>query len=183
MPKEPSGRIYRNALEFYHLAAPAFDDNAILIASPHAVVCNLALCIELLLKCSDSGVKAPLHGAGRSVPSRSQWSIRPGAADRMPFAAGTGNPDVWEQRLSGYARAFCRTYGAGNGDADLRCAQRADRTRLAGADGAGGGPAADQHPAGNDGVQVRRRGGKMCGTDGGLPASVDRKSTRLNSSH
>lgn len=53
----PSNYIYLNAMGFYRLAAPAFDDNALLEQAPMAVVANLALCVELLLKCSDAGVR------------------------------------------------------------------------------------------------------------------------------
>lgn len=61
MRKEPSAHIYRHAMEFYNLAAPAFENNAVLAASPMAVTCNLALCVELLLKCADAGVDVPPH--------------------------------------------------------------------------------------------------------------------------
>ncbi len=58
VPKEPSHHIFASALQFYALAKPALDDDIKLQENVMAVVCNLALCIELLLKCSDSGVKA-----------------------------------------------------------------------------------------------------------------------------
>lgn len=74
MRKEPSGRIYRNALEFYKLAAPAFEDETILVASPNAVVCNLALCVELLLKCSDSEVRVPPHKVGELLANAEIFS-------------------------------------------------------------------------------------------------------------
>ena len=57
MTKEPSHHIFASALQFYALAKPALDDDIKLQENVMAVVCNLALCIELLLKCSDSGVK------------------------------------------------------------------------------------------------------------------------------
>lgn len=57
MTKEPSGRIFSNALQFYNLAKPSLDDGDLLQKNVMAVVCNLALCVELLLKCTDSGVK------------------------------------------------------------------------------------------------------------------------------
>lgn len=58
MRKEPSGWIFSNALQFYSLAKPALEDSNKLQENVMAVICNLALCVELLLKCSDSGVKA-----------------------------------------------------------------------------------------------------------------------------
>ena len=67
MIKEPSGRIFSNALQFYNLAKPALDDDAILNKTVMAVVCNLALCVELLLKCADAGVKKSLLSPGGLV--------------------------------------------------------------------------------------------------------------------
>ncbi|MCS0582125.1 hypothetical protein NX784_11030 [Massilia pinisoli] len=61
MRKEPSGHIYRHAMQFYKMAAPAFEDNAVLEECSMAVVCNLALCCELLLKCADAGVDVPSY--------------------------------------------------------------------------------------------------------------------------
>lgn len=74
MRKEPSAHIYRHAMEFYNLAAPAFENNAVLIASPMAVTCNLALCVELLLKCADAGVDVPPHKEGELLANAYPYS-------------------------------------------------------------------------------------------------------------
>jgi hypothetical protein len=52
-----SGHIYRIALGHYRLAEPAYYDDALLESASMAVVANMAFCVELLLKCSDSNVK------------------------------------------------------------------------------------------------------------------------------
>ena len=62
-PAQQSAHIYRAAMGHYNLAAPAYNDNALLESSVMAVVANMAFCVELLLKCSDSYVKK-----GPSVP-------------------------------------------------------------------------------------------------------------------
>lgn len=54
---QQSGQIYRCALGHYNLAAPAYYDNALLESASMAIVANMAFCVELLLKCSDSYVK------------------------------------------------------------------------------------------------------------------------------
>lgn len=65
MHKEPSGWIFSNALQFYELARPTLESPEKLQDQSIAVVCNLALCVELLLKCCDSGVKAsPVQPGG-----------------------------------------------------------------------------------------------------------------------
>jgi hypothetical protein len=58
MTKSPhqSARIYECAMAHYRLAAPAFEDDRILVPNVMAVVVNLALCVELLLKASDAKV-------------------------------------------------------------------------------------------------------------------------------
>lgn len=56
MSTHQSGHIYRSAKSFYALALPAFNDNKILAANVMAVVANLALCVELLLKSTDAKV-------------------------------------------------------------------------------------------------------------------------------
>ena len=64
MHREPSGRIFSNALQFYSLAKPALENSNKLQENIMAVICNLALCVELLLKCSDSGVKVSPSQSG-----------------------------------------------------------------------------------------------------------------------
>jgi len=65
MYKAPSGWIFSSALEFYALAKPALENPEKLQEQSMAVVCNLALCVELLLKCSDFGVKtSPVQPGG-----------------------------------------------------------------------------------------------------------------------
>lgn len=56
MSTHQSGHIYRSAKCFYALALPAFNDDSILSANVMAVVANLALCVELLLKSTDAKV-------------------------------------------------------------------------------------------------------------------------------
>jgi hypothetical protein len=53
----PSFKIYSSAKQFYNLAKPALDDHEILRYNVMAVICNLALCVELLLKSADSKVR------------------------------------------------------------------------------------------------------------------------------
>ncbi len=100
MPLVPSDRIYRNALEFYYLAKPAFEDNAILLASPNAVVCNLALCVELLLKCSDSRVIVPPHKDGDPL----------GNADIFTNLRGHDLAKIFGQMNAGTAAKLCALY-------------------------------------------------------------------------
>lgn len=83
MRKEPSGHIYRHAMEFYNLAAPAFDNNAVLVASPMAVTCNLALCVELLLKCADAGVKVSAHNEGELLANAEIYSNLKGGGHNL----------------------------------------------------------------------------------------------------
>lgn len=99
MRKEPSGHIYRNAMEFYNLAAPAFEDNTILIASPMAIVCNLALCVELLLKCADAGVNAPPHKEGEVLANTEIYSNLKGGSHDLVKMFERMDTDIAE-RLS-----------------------------------------------------------------------------------
>lgn len=62
-PAQQSAHIYRAAMGHYNLAAPAYKDDELLNSAVMAVVANMAFCVELLLKCSDSYVKK-----GSSVP-------------------------------------------------------------------------------------------------------------------
>jgi hypothetical protein len=55
-------------MKHYNLAAPAYFDNALLISADTAVVANMAFCVELLLKCSDSYVKKGESVAGGVIP-------------------------------------------------------------------------------------------------------------------
>lgn len=64
MRKEPSARIFSNALQFYELTKPAYDNPATLQKTLMAVICNFALSIELLLKSCDAGVKKSQHQPG-----------------------------------------------------------------------------------------------------------------------
>lgn len=56
MSTHQSGYIYRSAKCFYALALPAFNDDRILSENSMAVIANLALCVELLLKSTDAKV-------------------------------------------------------------------------------------------------------------------------------
>jgi hypothetical protein len=62
--------IYSCALGHYNLAAPAYYDDALLISANMAVVANMAFCVELLLKCSDSKVtQSERHPDGPIAPA------------------------------------------------------------------------------------------------------------------
>lgn len=74
MHREPSGRIFSNAIQFYSLAKLALDDNDKLQQNTFAVICNLALCVELLLKCSDSGVKVSPSQSGGLIGAAEIYS-------------------------------------------------------------------------------------------------------------
>lgn len=63
-----SGHIYRCALGHYKLAEPAYHDNALLESAVMAVVANMAFCVELLLKCSDSYVEKGERQADGPIP-------------------------------------------------------------------------------------------------------------------
>lgn len=69
--------IYESAKSYYALAEPAFHDNSILAPNVMAVVSNLALCVELLLKACDSKVTKSSQGAdgllGNAEISSNVW--------------------------------------------------------------------------------------------------------------
>lgn len=55
-------------MKHYNLSAPAYFDNALLLSTDTAVVANMAFCVELLLKCSDSYVKKGESALGGLIP-------------------------------------------------------------------------------------------------------------------
>ena len=74
MDREPSGHIFRNAVQFFELARPAYDDRDVLNKTCMAVVCNLALSVELLLKSCDAGVKTNNHSPGQPLTDAEIYS-------------------------------------------------------------------------------------------------------------
>lgn len=64
MPRETSAWIFSNAKQFYSLAKIALEDDSLLEKNVMAIICNLTLCVELLLKSTDEGVKTSKHQRG-----------------------------------------------------------------------------------------------------------------------
>ena len=57
--------IYQSAMAYHRLAVIAMEDDSILETGPMAIVANLALCVELLLKATDAKVtRSPIGQDG-----------------------------------------------------------------------------------------------------------------------
>lgn len=67
MATHQSARIYQAAKSFYEVAKPAFDDDQFLIKNICAVIANLALSVELLLKSADAKVTTSPHQENRPL--------------------------------------------------------------------------------------------------------------------
>lgn len=86
MDKGPSNYIYLNARGFYEIAALAYGTPAILELSSMAIVANFAMCVELLLKCSDAGIQVPPYTKGELLSNaypHTNIRIRGHALDEM----------------------------------------------------------------------------------------------------
>lgn len=51
-----SNVIYQSAMAYHQLAVIAMADDSILVTAPMAIVANLALCVELLLKATSKNL-------------------------------------------------------------------------------------------------------------------------------
>ncbi|MFZ6727683.1 hypothetical protein ACO0K2_19540 [Undibacterium sp. MH2W] len=90
-----SRRIYDSARSYLALAEPAFHDDSILVPNVMAVVANLALCVELLLKACDAKVTKPNQSNNEQVLVNGEISSNVWGHDLVQIFSKL-NPEVQE---------------------------------------------------------------------------------------